>query len=243
VRKRKGLPPQSFIRSGDSPELIRVADLAERTIEDPFLDKCLLDRGYEDFLQHHCLNQVVHAQDLKSRITEVYRQCYERSSGNPSVITDFVAAYPELSFDAEWLRVLVGIQTGNRDFSSNGPRCSLFRAIAAGFRRVANPKARFNRSVRRGCLEAAQYARADIDKDLNEWEKTLDRNSATREWIAEQATEKVKQLVASNPRLKSVSVENRLIGFLGNAHLYKATNLMLSKIYRVPVRSLETQQP
>lgn len=184
----------------------------------------------------------MHAQDLKSRIIEVYRQCHDRSPNNPeSVITDFVAAYPQLSFESEWLRVLVETQAGNRDFRLNGPRNRLFRAIAAGFRRVANPGARINRSSRDARLLAALYSREDIEKDLNEWEKPLKRRTADSAWIAEQAIEKVKQLTASDPRLKCA--EKQLKGFLCKAQLYNATNLILSKVYGVRVRDLETRRP
>ncbi len=107
MRNRKKPLPQNS-RSDDFHGLVRFVNLAEKTIEDPFREKRLLELGYEAFLQHFCLNQRVHAQDLKSRIIEVYRQCYERSPNNPeSVITDFVAAYPQLSFESEWLRLLV----------------------------------------------------------------------------------------------------------------------------------------
>jgi len=221
--------------------LVRAANLGARPIEDPFLEKDLADRGYEYLVEHLCLNQCVHAQELKSRIIEIYRKCYERSPTNPeSVITDFVAVYPQLSFESGWLRELVETQAGNRDFRRNGPRNRLFRAIAAGFRRVANPAARVHRSIRDARLEAARYSREAIEKDLNEWEKSLERRTGASEWIREQAIEKVKQLTASDSRLKCV--ETRLTQFLCKAQLYNATNLILSKLYGVPVRELETRR-
>jgi hypothetical protein len=108
---------------------------------------------------------------LKTRIIEIYRQCYELCSSNPEgVITDFVAAHPQLSFEANWLSVLVETQAGNRDFRPNGPRNRLFRALATGFRRAAEPEARINSSLREARLDAARCARQEIRKDLEKWD-------------------------------------------------------------------------
>src|SRR6202035_3367907 len=171
-----------------------------------------------------------HAQDLMTRIIEIYRLCYEQCPANAdSVITDFVAVHPQISLNANWLRELVETQAGNRDFRPNGPRNRLFRALATGFRRAAKPKARINRSLRDARLEAARCARQEIRKDLEKWDKTLQRSTATEDWIAERAIEKVKELVAGDSKLKSV--DKKLKAFLQKAQLYDAVNLIGATIY------------
>jgi hypothetical protein len=253
VRKRKGRRPKSLEsesdRVGDAnsqtliliQSLVQSANLAEQPIEDPLFEKSLADQGYEFLLQHLCMKQRVHAQDMKTRIIEIYRQCYEQCPVNPEgVIADFVAVYPQLSFEAEWLKGLVETQVGNRDFRPNGPRNRLFRAIATGFRRVANPAPRLNRSVRGTRLDAARFALKDIKEGLDRWERTLVRGTAASEWIAERATEKAEELVASDSRLKAI--EKKLKACLEKRQLYDAAILIASKIYGVRVRAVENKQ-
>ena len=251
MRKRKWQRPKSLESESDCvgdpnprtliQSLVQSVNLAEQPIEDPQFEKSLADQGYEFLLQHVCMNQRVHDQDLKLRIIEIYRQCYEQSPVNPEgVIADFVAVYPQLSFEAEWLKGLVATQIGNRDFRLNGPRSRLFRAVATGFRRVANPAPRVNRFVRGTRLEAARFALRDIKDDLNGWERTLVRSTAASEWIAQRAIEKTEELVAGNSRLKAI--KSKLEACLKKGQLYEAANLIASKILGVGVRDLERKQ-
>jgi hypothetical protein len=133
---------------------------------------------------------------------------------------------------------LVETQIGNRDIRPNGPRNRLFRAVATGFRRVANPAPRFNRSVRNTRLDAARFARKEIQEELDRWERTLVRGTAASEWIAERAAEKAEELIAGDSRLKVV--EKKLNACLLKGQLYGAANLIASKIYGVRVRALES---
>jgi hypothetical protein len=137
--------------------------------------------------------------------------------------------------------VLVETQAGNRDFRPNGPRNRLFRALATGFRRAAEPEARVNSSQREARLDAARCARQEIRKDLEKWDNTLNRSTATADWIAGRATEKVAQLVAGDARLKPV--EAKLKAFLRDGQLYDAANLIAATIYGVRVRALESKHP
>jgi hypothetical protein len=250
VRKRKGHRPTSLESGGEprkSPDSqalfqgrVQSANLADKPIEDLLLEKRLADRGSETLLQHLCQNQQVHAGDLKNRIIEIYRRCYELDKNSEQVIPDFVAAYPRLVFDADWLRVLVETEAANRDFRPNGPRSRLFRALATGFRRAAKPEARINRSKRDAQLEAARCARQEIRKDLEKWDNTLNRSTATAEWIAERATAEAAQLVAGDSRLKPV--EAKLKALLRKGQLYDAANLIAATTYGVRVRALESKQ-
>jgi hypothetical protein len=251
VRERKGRKPKHLKSGGDRVDNVasqapfqgpvQSANLADKPIEDLLLEKRLADRGYETLLQHLCQNQQVHATDLKNRIIEIYRRCYELDKNSEQVIPDFVAAYPRLVFDADWLRVLVETEASNRDFRPNGPRSRLFRALATGFRRAAKPEARINRSKRDAQLDAARCARPEIRKDLEKWGNTLNRSTATADWIAGRATEEVAQLVAGDARLKPVEV--KLKAFLRDGQLYDAANLIAATIYGVRVRALERKHP
>jgi len=237
--KRKG-PPRNP-GSGDYQGLVPFADLAKKTIDDPLMEKRLLDQGYECFLQQLCLNERVHAQDLKGRIIEVYRQCYQQDSKNPeSVVTDFVANYPQLAFDAPWLKALVETHAASRDFRRNGPRSRLFRAMTTGFRRVANPGPRFNQSMRDARLEAARFALPDIRKDLSEWEATLERSAKPpQEWIKEQAAAKATKL-AAHPRLEPC--KQQLTDLLSQGKHYQAAIFVAAKIYGVRERALQSRK-
>jgi len=153
---------------------------------------------------------------------------------------DFAVVFPrQLIFEAGWLKILIEIQVSNRDFRPNGPRNRLFRELANGFRRAANPKARINRAMRDAQMTAARFVLGDIRKDLSKWESTLKRSTATLEWIHRRATEKARELGA-HPRLEPHQQQLEELLFQGQH--YKASILVAAKTYRVRQRDLESRQ-
>ena len=76
MRKRKWqrpkvLSPRATVLRDPNPRtliqsLVQSVNLAEQPIEDPQFEKSLADQGYEFLLQHVCMNQRVHDQDLEA---------------------------------------------------------------------------------------------------------------------------------------------------------------------------------
>jgi hypothetical protein len=228
--------------SGAIGQIIRAVDVAAIPIEDPFVEKSLADKDPGTlcfYLSRNTGCGRISALALRDRIIEIYRRCYERSDDPEEVICDFVAAYPQLAFDAVWLKVLVETQAANRDFRPDGPRNSLFRALTTGFRRVANPEPRVRRSMRDAQMEAARFALRDIRKDLDGWERTLERGDATPEWINQRANAKAMELV-THPRLERH--QERLKQLLRQGKHYQASIFIAGKIYSVRTRDLESRQ-
>jgi hypothetical protein len=221
---------------------IEVVDVAAVPIQDPFHEKSMADRDFGTLLYYLSRNTgygKISAHALRSRIIEIYRRCYESSGHSEGVICDFVAAHPQLIFDADWLKVLIVTQAANGDFRPNGPRNRLFRAMATGLRRVANPTARITRSMRVAQMEAARFALRDIRKDLDDWERTLNRPTALPEWIDERANAKAAEL-AAHPRLEPH--QQQLKELLYKGQHYKASIFVAANIYCVRPRALQSRK-
>lgn len=228
--------------------LLDLTDLADVPITDPFREKAFADLSDSDLIQdlaRQTRNRgKISAEPLRARIIEIYRRCYvERLAGKmqpESVIADFVAAYPQLVFEADWLQALVETQATNRDFRPGGARKKVFQAMANGFRRVANPEARVNRSMRGARMEAARHFLLDLRRRLSDWDRTLDRASApTADWIESRATEKLVELVQEHSQLERC--RDRLKTLLCAARLYEASILMAATIFQVRERDLQTR--
>ena len=58
------------------------------------------------------------------------------------MLRDLAAHFPQLVFEADWIRELIRSTSTTADFSKDGPRSQIFRALANGFRAAAKPTAR-----------------------------------------------------------------------------------------------------
>jgi hypothetical protein len=178
---------------------------------------------------------------IEPRIVEVYRLCYEHSrvdDKRDAVLTDFVAYFPTLIFEADWLAKLVKKYGRAHDFEDGGPESRIFSALAKGFRKAGKPY-RFRQHLRNSKLLGASIFRTVVHSELKEWDKSLERSSdPAREWVAERANQKTKELCERYPDLKRY--QPGLEELLRLKHHYKASVLMASKVYRVRERDLQS---
>ena len=99
-------------------------------IQDPLREKSLLEIGSIKLLaflsgEKGCTR--ISAQNLRGRIIEIYRRCYEQfPAKRESHLRDFVAHFPQLVFEAESLRKLVGLHTYTRQLEPHEPRNRFF---------------------------------------------------------------------------------------------------------------------
>lgn len=243
MKKAKSQSDQPNTKPSSLP--LRLVDLSEVPIEDPWKEKNLADQDYTyllEYLRGKAGSGRIGPDALNNRIIEIYRICYaERSTRPEEIIRKFVSSYPQLALEAPWLRALVQTHAGDRDLRHNGPRNRIFRAIGRGFLKLSNPKTRMHRALKSAGLEAALFARREIiRKDLDAWENSVGREVASEDWKSEKAAEKVSALVTGDLRLKSI--ERQLTTCLIAGQIYKASNLIAAKVYRVPVRALQSKQ-
>jgi hypothetical protein len=179
---------------------------------------------------------------LRARIIEVYRRCYEESpaSKQDKVIGDFVALFPALIFEANWLAKLLRWRVASRDYLPNGPTNRLLRALANGFRRAAESSRHRNRHWRHAEVEAARSFRPTLQSRLSEWGRGWERKIPTPEWINEQAAKKAAELVETHPRLMPHT--RRLQEMLARRKYYDASVFIAAKVFGVRERDLESGQ-
>src|SRR2546423_1526253 len=121
-------------------ENVSFKSLAAEPIVDPVKEKELDKEGY--LLEYLCGTHgagVIRANELKARLVEIYRMCYERSQKPFREIVDLIATHPDLAFQADWLQALAEREAGSRDIRKEGRRYQLFMAISKGFRQAARP--------------------------------------------------------------------------------------------------------
>lgn len=230
---------------------IEAVDVAAIPIEDPFHEKSLAEIDPNKLLFYLCRGKgfgAISRHDLRSRIIEVYRRCYEQSPAKQEgVLRDFVASFPHLVFEAKWLRTLAEQHVYIPEFEPSAPRNRFFLAIANGFRAAAAPAPRFFRSVRDGAQQTAQYFRREILAELKQWDKTLDRRMADdtdplwRAELAQRAAAKTEELIQKYQRIKPHQEE--ITRLLCEGEHYEASVLIASKLmnewFHVSARDLE----
>ncbi len=177
---------------------------------------------------------------LRARIIEVYRRCHEQSAprDRATVLRDFAANFPQLTFQAEWTRELVKSIWTTSKFSTAGPRSQMLRALANGFRAAANPTTRQRRLAKMFALEAAREFRANLSKQLDLWETDLKRSEADvkSDWLEQAAKQKAMELVAEYPSAKPF--ERDILRHLLDQRHYDVSILITAKTFSVSAREL-----
>jgi hypothetical protein len=168
----------------------------------------------------------------RSRISEVYRLCYEQTQ-SPKVIATLVAHFPDVAFESPWLASLVRLSSRQ----SPDKRNELMIAFCNGFKRAASPTMNV-RLIRQGRIEAAKYCRLQLRQQLSDFDRSLDRKHATADFIQDYVSAYVDKLVNEDHRLEPL--RGRLLKMMREAKLYKASILIVTAQFRVRARDLET---
>ena len=229
-------------RNAGEPSLQKIVreNLADIPITDPFAEKQLIRVHPYKLLRALVIAAGTFTREsLRARIVEIYRRCYEESTASEQekIVTDFVASFPELTFQAGWLTKLIEQHVAARDLRPNGPTNRLLRALANGFRRAAESRPRLNRYWRHTRVDAARSFRTTLQSELSQWGKELDRRNALPDWIDEQVTVKATGLVGTHPCLEPH--EQRLQKMLAHGKYYDASVFISAKVFRVRERNLE----
>jgi hypothetical protein len=169
----------------------------------------------------------------RTRISEVYRLCYERAS-NKSIISDFVGHFPLTALESPWLQELVKQKSR---VLPNEDGDELLNALGNGFKRAARPT-RINRQISQGRLEAARCARRLLQQQFDDLAENLDLGRATAEFIHEEVSDEVARRIAEDPRLKPL--RGSLVEMLKKSQHYEASALIVGEQFHVRIRELQT---
>lgn len=225
----------------DKPLFDRWPDLAVLPIKNPQREKTFLKSGTLLAYLAPAGRGQIHPSAYSSRIVEIYRRCYEqeRIEKRNSILEDFVASFPQLVLQANWIREVVKKSFTNESSGLNETLLS----IGKGFRKAADPAQRRDKLITQVRLEAARESQKTFSKNLVSWNRGLKRRDALHgscEWIREESKRKVTELVTEDPKLKPV--EWKLIELLVEGLFYEASIIMAAQIFEVPRRRLERKE-
>ena len=240
-RKPKPLTPEEQGQPGVTTGATEDA-LKASPIDDPEEEKFLVEKlgvsGYLAYLGRRMgvrppwiLSETL----LESRISEVYRRCFERNK-SPEFINDFVAYRPYLALRAGWLADVVRESLVRRDKPN-----MVLKALASGFRRAANISVRMRKEIRVGKLQAARLYRRQIYKQLDDSANIADlrglKAAGATKPIKKWAQNEVKRLVRECPRLRDA--DEKILVLLCKNHIRKASVAIASRVFSVREYDLE----
>jgi len=185
---------------GKMREEIHFMRLENIPIEDALHEKKIFERGdFERKLNpRHSPGPVIISDDARlRRIIEVYKRCFQEANlpNGLKVVRDFIAHFPRLAFDADWLKEqLFRVDFARPDIGDERKR-EILSAIAKGFRRAANPNPRASAIKRSYRKSGARMAARTFQDELSKWNEALDRAHGEKEWIASRAAEKAEELI------------------------------------------------
>src|ERR1035437_4070994 len=222
---------------------IRFVRLEDIPIENAFHEKRIFEKGeFERKLnpKYFPCTVIVSDEVSRARITEVFKLCFQEAAPSKrlKVLRDFVAHFPHLVFDADWIKELFRRDSAVSSLS-NDDKKEMFRALANGFRSAARGNSR-EPAVRESYrISGARMVERTIQDQILKWNEALDRPLSTPEEIAVRATEKADEFVKTYPmRLYD---KQRLKKFLEKGHCYEAAVLITSKVFGVRERDLESR--
>ena len=229
----------------DGPFRPQIVHLNSIPIADPWREKNMFEAGeFTRKLNPDYAGALVaqNEDDPWRRIIEVYRQCYESADCTNSrlkAVRDFAGHFPDLIFDAWWIKELVKREHPQHSFSR--AQSEMLHQIQIGLRSAVGSQPRKSAVQRYFDTAGAQLAKENIQNELSKWNEGLQRDLAhPPEWIAERAAEKVDELVQTFS-IRGLRVKQRLKGFLEHGHCYEAAVLIASEIFKVPERDLESK--
>lgn len=178
----------------------------------------------------------------RGRIVEVYKRCFEESDPlkRPKVVRDFIAHFPHLAFEADWLKELVRGNAGFPNVADDGKK-QILLAIANGFRSVARSTPREPATRKFYKVSGTRMALRTIQDELLRWNRALERDICPKEDIPALAAEKAEELGKTYGRLIRRDDKQRLAKFLEQGHCYEAAVLVASKVFGVRERDLESK--
>jgi hypothetical protein len=177
----------------------------------------------------------------RTRIVEVYKRCFEETDRRTrwKVVRDFAAHFPDLVFDADWIKQLVRRDFTTSSFSNDSTEA--FRAIANGFRSAASTKPHEPAIQKAYKLSAIRFFVEKIQEELVSWNRDLDRGIRLTETISASAAEKVNGLAKTYGQLARRDDRQRLTKLLSQGHCYEAAVLIAARVFRVRQRDLQSK--
>lgn len=219
------------------------------------LRRMLQAKGYRALVEElrRIPSPEISGEDPEEIISEIYRRCFALDGNDalkqalrPSslkVLSDFAAHFPHIIFTARWVADLMAFM---------GRRKGLVRALAQGFRRASERRRPYRTPDSIAMeLRATEYARGMVHAQLNELKQGIDLSvmRLARDRSAPQNVKStaipsknriadfIAQLAATHPVLKPS--RQRLAHLLETGKFYDAENLVLSRLFGVPLRKLE----
>lgn len=243
----KGGSPNSEKKEAEDQQYqeLRFVRLEDIPIEDAFREKKLFEKGdFERKLNpNHFTGPVIISDEVRrKRIVEVNKLCFQKSDlpGQFKIISDFIAHFPHLIFDADWLKdVVTRVDYSSPDFGIEKRR-EIFQAMEKGFRRAVDRNPRQSKIQKSYHLSGARLGLSTIQDELSKWNETLDRSNAERSWIAEQANAEADELIKKYTKLRKLDKES-LAKCLEEEHCYKAAVFIAHRVFGVRERDLETK--
>lgn len=244
--KTSNAPARESEVDGDSPQRPEMVRLDGVPIADPWHEKKMFEKGEfaRKLNRDYAGTVIVQNEDVnRSRIIEANRQCFNSGYSTGSrlkVIRDFAAHFPDLMFDAFWIKELVRRESVEHSFSK--AQREVFDAIQTGLRSAAKSQPRESATRKHFRISAAQLvAKETIGPEISKWNKSLQRDSAPLlEWIELQAAEKAKELMRTYG-LQGRDARRRLTKFLDQGHCYEAAVLIASELLNVAERDIESK--
>jgi hypothetical protein len=222
---------------------IRFTRLEGIPIEDAFHEKLVFEKGESERKlcpQRYPGPILVTADARCRRVLEVYRRCFEEADDHTreKVIGDFVAHFPHLSFDADWLSDLVRAQSALPGVANDSKRKRILLAMAKGFSRAARTKKRQPAIQKFYHLHAARTVQRAFCDELKRWNVDLERSVSDPAWVAEREASKAKEL-ADTYRQLLLGDKRRLTKLLQQGQCYEASVLVAFKVFGVRARDLQ----
>ena len=222
---------------------INFTRLEDIPIENALHEKETFEKG-EDLRKlnsERCTGPVVVSGEIRARrIIEVYRRCFEEADQNNRlrVVSDFIAHFPQLAFDADWLKTLLRVPVLCPRVGDSS-REVVFGAVANGFRRAArgSKEPAIQRSYR---ISGTRIAARNLQDELSMWNDSLDRHHSTPEELAARAAEKADEIAKKYCKLGQRG-EQRLTRLLRDGKCYKAAILIASRLFDVRERDLQSK--
>jgi len=227
---------------GELPQGINFMRLEDIPIENASHEKEIFEKG-EDLRKLNsarCPGPVVVSGEIRARrIIEVYRRCFEEAdqSSRLRVVSDFIAHFPQLAFDADWLKILLRMPVLFPPVGDKS-REAIFVAVANGFRRAARrtKEPAIQRSYR---ISGTRIAARNLQDELSMWNESLDRHHSTPQELAVRAAEKADE-IANQYRKLGRGAKQRLTKLLEDGKCYKAAILIAARLFGVRERDLQT---
>ena len=200
-------------------------------IENPDEERTIIERhdlyAYAQYLQKRLgADSLWIDPGLEERISEVYRLC-SKSGERTGIVSDFVAFFPGLAFNAQWLAKLVRNEASKENKYLGVPGRDLYKALEYGFRRAADP----DKPPRAVVMPKKKSQKSDHPEDYIDRVLMYDEGSGLREPPAGKDTrEPAGKLAFQKPC--NLGCDRKILGSL---FVLLAASKPIKIAYKVPV--------